>query len=105
MVTLSGKSALKVYKVSDTDASNTIFSVSANYNYNTSLTPTTAPYGDKGFVVMRKGGDAAIFRKNQATVTGWSGDARKFQAAIGRAPGDVEGTATTGDTAFALTNP
>jgi prepilin-type N-terminal cleavage/methylation domain-containing protein len=105
VVTLSGKSASKVYKVSDTDASNTIFSVSANYIYNTALTPTTVPYGDKGFVVMRKGGDAAIFRKNQATVTGWSNDAKKFQSAIGRSPGDVEGSPATGDSGFVLTNP
>jgi prepilin-type N-terminal cleavage/methylation domain-containing protein len=105
VVTLGGKSALKVYKVKDTDASNTIFSVSANYKYNTALTQTDVPYGDKGFVVMRKGGDAAIFRKNQATQSGWSNDPRKFQAAIGRAPGDPEGIVTTGDTAVALVNP
>jgi len=105
VVTLAGKSALKIYKVKDTDASNTIFAVSANYKYNTALTTTDVPYGDKGFVVMRKGGDAAIFRKNQATLSGWSNDPRKFQAAIGRAPGDAEGTVTTGDTAIDLTNP
>ncbi len=104
-VSLAGKSALKVYKVKDTDASNTIFSVSANYIYNTALVATSAPYGDKGFVVMRKGGDASIFRKNQATVAGWSNDGAKFQSGIGRAPGDTEGTATTGDSGFALTNP
>ncbi len=104
VITLSGKSALKVYKVKDTDASNTIFSVSANYDYNRALVATNVPYGDKGFVVMRKGGDAAIFRKNQAIVSGW-GDGKKFQAAIGRSPGDTDGAPATGDSAFALTNP
>jgi prepilin-type N-terminal cleavage/methylation domain-containing protein len=106
VVTLTGKSALKVYKVKDTDASNTIFAVSANYTYDTALKSTDVPYGDKGFVVMRKGGDAAIFRKNQATAaSGFGGDARKFQASIGRVPGDTEGTASPGDGTVALTNP
>ncbi|MGI9088148.1 MAG: type II secretion system protein [Chthoniobacterales bacterium] len=104
-VTLTGKSAVKVYKVKDTDASNTIFAVSANYRYNTALNPTDVPYGDKGFVVVRKGGDAAIFRKNQATVTGWSADPKRFQAGVGRAPGDAEGSPPSGDSTFALTNP
>ncbi len=104
-VTLGGKSGLKVYKVKEVDPSNTIFSASANYSYNTALNNATVPYGDKGFVVMRKGGDAAIFRKNQATTAGYSNDGAKFQAAIGRVSGDTEGSASTGDGTAALTNP
>ena len=99
-VTLAGKSALKVYKVKEADSSSTIFSVSSNYAYNAALDTTKAPYGDKGFVVMRRGGDAGVYRKNEATQSGWNNDLNKFVAAIGRLPGD-----STDDTATALTNP
>ena len=58
-VTLTGIPALKVYKIKESDGSNTIFAVTNNYNYGTALTATGNPYGDKGFVVIRKGGDAA----------------------------------------------
>ena len=105
-VNISGRSGLKIYKVAEGDASNTLFAVSANYVYNTALATTGIPYGDKGFVVMRKGGDAAIFRKNQATKNGWSNDDKKFRAAIGVLPGDAgDDTAATGDGDKALTNP
>lgn len=99
-VTLAGKTALKVYKVKEVDSANTIFSVSANYTYNAALDPTKIPYGDKGFVVVRKGGDAGAYRKNEATQTGWNNDFNKFTAAIGRLPGD-----STDDAASSLTNP
>ncbi len=80
---MTGTSALKVYRIRESDASNTIFAVSANYTYNQALPASAVPYGDKGFVVMRKGGDASIFRKNQATQTNTGGDLQKFQNAIG----------------------
>ena len=99
-VTLAGKSALKVYKVKEVDSSNTIFSVTSNYAYNAALDPTKIPYGDKGFVVMRKGGDAGAYRKNEATQGGWNNDFNKFAASIGRLPGD-----STDDAASSLTNP
>lgn len=100
-VTLTGKSALKVYKVKETDSSNTIFAVTSNYTYNTALDPATAPYGDKGFVVQRKGGDAALLKKNNATGTDSS-----FQSIVGKKPGDTDGTVgSAGDTTVALTNP
>jgi hypothetical protein len=57
-VTLTGTPGLKVYEIRDADSANAIFAVSANYTYNTALPATTSPFGDKGFVVMRKGGDA-----------------------------------------------
>ena len=82
-VTLTGKSGLKVYKVSQADPSNAIFAATANYTYNTALTTNSVPYGDKGFVIMRKGGDASIYRKNQATSSNNGGDMTKFQNAIG----------------------
>lgn len=103
-VTLTGTSALKVYLVKDVDASNTVFAVTSNYTYNTPLNATAAPYGDKGFVVMRKGGDAGIYRKNQAAAANYGAPA-KFQAAIGKLSGDPDNTPATGDNGKALTNP
>ena len=88
-VDLQGPSALKVYLVQDVDASNTIFAATSNFVYNTELDPKAAPYGDKGFVVMRKGGDAGTFKKNQAKPA--AGKEAAYQASIGRIPGDEEG--------------
>ena len=104
-VTLSGKSGLKVYKVKEVDSSNTIFAVTANYTYDTALVGTNSPFGDKGFVVQRKGGDAAVLRKNNATAT--SGQETTFQSLVGKRPGDPDTAAgvTPGDTAVALINP
>jgi prepilin-type N-terminal cleavage/methylation domain-containing protein len=104
-VTLAGKSGLKVYKVKETDGSNTIFAVTSNYVYNTALDATAAPYGDKGFVVQRKGGDAALLKKNNATAT--SGQESTFQSLVGKRPGDADGAGgvNPGDTTVALTNP
>jgi len=102
-VTLGGKSALKIYKVKETDPTNTIFAVTSNYTYNTALDAATAPYGDKGFVVQRKGGDAALLKKNNATVT--SGQESTFQSLVGKKPGEADGTVTAGDSTVALTNP
>jgi len=99
-VTIAGKSALKVYKLKEVDAANTIFSVTSNYAYNAPLDTTKVPFGDKGFIVIRKGGDASVYRKNEATQSGWNNDPDKFAAAIGRLPGD-----STDDAASALTNP
>jgi len=100
LVTLAGRSALKVYKVKEVDSSSTIFSVTSNYAYNAPLDTTKVPYGDKGIIVIRKGGDAGVYRKNEATQSGWNNDFNKFAAAIGRLPGD-----STDDAATALTNP
>lgn len=101
------KSALKVYKVKDNDSSNTIFAVSANYTYSSVLTTTGAPFGDKGFIVQRKGGDASILRKSQAVAA--SGAGSTFQGTVGKLAGDGDGTASTGDTGAdgraPLTNP
>src|SRR2546423_2208185 len=70
-VTLGGTSGLKVYPVTSADASNVIFTVTSNYTYDTAFTATPSnPYGDKGFVVIRKGGDASVLRKNNAAATG-----------------------------------
>ena len=84
-VTLEGKSGIKVYPVSEVDGANTIFSASANYDYNKELDPKAAPYGDKGFVIVRRGGDASVYRKNEATFKGW-GSQEKFEQSVGKTP-------------------
>ena len=91
-VTLDGTSALKVYLVQDVNPSNTIFAATTNFVYNTALSATDVPYGDKGFVVMRKGGDAGTFKRNQAVAGTGATAAPTYQSAIGRVPGDTEGT-------------
>jgi len=99
----SGTPALKVYKVKDSDAANTLFAMTKNYAYDTALASTNSPFGDKGFVVVRKGGDAAILRKNNATAT--SGQEATFQSTVGKRPGDTDGASgvNAGDTAVTLT--
>jgi type II secretory pathway pseudopilin PulG len=104
-LTLTGKSALKVYKVKSGDPSTAIFSASSNYIYNTPLNPASAPFGDKGFVVIRKRGDAGVYGRNQATVSDWGNDAAEFQSKIGRLAGAAEGAVPSGDGAMALTGP
>jgi len=99
----AGAPALKVYKVKDADAANTIFAATKNYTYDTALTSTTSPFGDKGFVVVRKGGDATILRKNNAVAT--SGQEGAFQSSVGKRPGDADGASgvTPGDNSQDLT--
>ncbi len=70
-VTLAGTSALKVYPVKDSDPAIAIFAVSHNYVYDTAIVGTDVPYGTKGFVVMRKGGDGAVFKSTQGIDGGW----------------------------------
>ena len=108
-LSLRGTSAIKVYKVTDNDPSNTIFAATSNYVYNTALTPTSNPYGDKGFVVIRKGGDAGTYRKNQATAAGFGSGTtgeNKLLSTVGRLSGHQEGeTIPSGDNNKNLTNP
>jgi hypothetical protein len=76
---------------------NCLFAASHNYVYNTALVapdPATGagiPYGQKGFIVVKKGGDAAVFRAGQALATNWTGN--QFQTQVGMMPGDQEGGA------------
>jgi prepilin-type N-terminal cleavage/methylation domain-containing protein len=95
--TLTGNSALKVYKVTDADPAIAIFAESSNYTYDSPLTTTGKPYGNKGFIIMRKGGDGAVFKEPQAVEGGWP-TAAQFQAAIGLKHGDPEGAPTAGET-------
>ena len=82
-----GISALKVYQVKDVDTSNTIFAATHNYIYDTAINSTDVPYGIKGFVVLHKGGDAAVFKSGQAELGYW-GDCQKFQSSVGAMTGD-----------------
>jgi type II secretory pathway pseudopilin PulG len=104
-VALTGKSALKVYKVKSGDPSTAIFSVSSNYIYNTPLDPASAPFGDKGFVVIRKRGDMGVYGRNQATLSDWKDDAAEFQSKIGTLAGAAESKPGAGDGTMALTGP
>lgn len=103
-VTLTGIPGVKVYKVKDSDPANTLFSVSANYTYNSAL-GTTSPYGDKGFIVVHKGGDGAVLRRNNAQVSDYGNDPQKFLAAVGTLTGDADGTPSSDDNGKALTPP
>jgi prepilin-type N-terminal cleavage/methylation domain-containing protein len=103
-VTLSGTSGLKVYPVTASDASNVIFTVTSNYTYDTDFTTTTSvPYGDKGFVVVRKGGDAAVLRRNNAKAA--TGQEASFESLVGKKPGEAQGTVTPGDPTNMLKQP
>lgn len=104
---LTGASALKIYKMKSGDPSNTIFAASANYTYDTALRPDAKPFGDIGFVVIHKSGDAGLFGKNQATPAGFENNPAKFQSptGIGKLPGAADGAVTSGDGATVLKGP
>jgi prepilin-type N-terminal cleavage/methylation domain-containing protein len=104
-ITLGGTSALKVYPVNDAAPATAIFAVSSNYIYDTApIVATAVPYGQKGFIVMRKGGDGAVFKSGQAAAAGWA-DPATFQSSVGLKIGDNEGTPSAGDPTGILTQP
>lgn len=60
-------SAFKVYLVKESDSANTLFLASKNYTYKSPVNDSSAqPFGDKVFVVLRKGGDASVLKKRQS---------------------------------------
>jgi len=93
----AGTSALKVWLVGDAAPATAIFCTSRNYVYGLPLASTAVPYGTKGFVTVKKGGDASIYRVGQAEVTGWQNNATVFQNSVGFKPTDSVGTVSTGD--------
>ena len=93
----AGTAAIKVWMVKDVDPATTVFATTLNYVYNTAIVPTAVPYGTKGFITVRKGGDASVFRVGQATPTGFNNNGTTFQNNVGYKPGDTEGTPGTGD--------
>jgi type II secretory pathway pseudopilin PulG len=102
---LTGKSALKIYKVKRGDPSNTIFAASCNYMYDTELNGNVEPFGDAGFVVVRKSGDAGVYKREQATAAGYDNNAARFQTEIGALPGASKGEVRSGDGATVLAGP
>jgi prepilin-type N-terminal cleavage/methylation domain-containing protein len=96
VIALAGVSSLKIHPVQDSDPSNTIFATSKNYVYGLAPVAGSVPYGQKGFIVMHKGGDGAVFKQGQATSAGWPDDST-FQNNVGLKHGDAPGTVTTGD--------
>jgi hypothetical protein len=63
------------------------------------------PFGDSGFVVVRKSGDADFRKRDQATPAGYDNNPEKFQTEVGALPGAVNGTVIPGDGDSVLTNP
>ena len=64
-----GKSAVLVYQVAENSESSTVFLTSANFT-NTATggsapVANAKPFGNKGFVVFRKGGDGAVLQSRQ----------------------------------------
>jgi len=100
-VTLTGTSALKVYQIADVNGSNTIFAATRNYIYNSLIASTDVPYGQRGFMVIHKGGDASVLKAGQAQVAYW-GNCAKFKAGVGTLTGDDEVTCSTNDNGTAL---
>jgi prepilin-type N-terminal cleavage/methylation domain-containing protein len=92
----SGTPALKVWLVQDANPATTVFCTSMNYVYDTALSSTATPYGSRGFITIKKGGDASIYRVGQAQDTGWA-NGTSFQNSVGFKPTDSVGTPTTGD--------
>ena len=95
----AGTPALKVWIVQDVDPATTIFACTHNYVYDSALNSSDVPYGTKGFITIKKGGDAAIYRVGQATVAGWPAGATVFQNSVGQKIGDASGVVTAGDPA------
>jgi prepilin-type N-terminal cleavage/methylation domain-containing protein len=98
LATPGGTAAMKVFPVTDADVANAVFCVTRNYVYDTNLAAGGAPYGQKGFVTIKKGGDGAVFRSGQAVNTNppWT-DAYQFQNGIGLKTGDAVGTVSPND--------
>jgi len=101
---VSGTPALKVWPNKDVDPATTIFATTHNYVYDTALNSSDVPYGTKGFITIKKGGDAAIYRVGQATDPGWT-SGTVFQNAVGYKVGDPIGTPSNADPVGTIINP
>jgi len=63
------KSGLQVYTIKENSPNNAIFVSTFNWNNFQDLNPDAVPYGDKGFVIFRKGGDGSVYQAAQAKNT------------------------------------
>ena len=93
----TGTPALKIWMVQDANPATTIFATSANYTYDTALAGTSSPYGSRGFITIKKGGDASIYRVGQAQDTGWTAGPTAFQNSVGFKATDSVGSPTAND--------
>ena len=91
-----GTPALKIWLVQDANPATTIFCTTHNYVYDTPLVATDVPYGVKGFITIRKGGDASVYKVGQATAGGWT-TPTVFQNSVGSKVEDPVGTPSIGD--------
>jgi prepilin-type N-terminal cleavage/methylation domain-containing protein len=103
-VALAGtaSAAVKIHPLIDSDPAHTIYCTSHNYTYGNALTTGTVPYGNKGFVVMRKGGDGAVLRSGQAAIGGWPSP-QDFESGVGYATGGTLGAPAAADPTGVLT--
>jgi len=66
---VAGGRAVILYQVSETNNNSAVLFSSANFTNSTSggtaLDAGSLPYGDKGFIVFRKGGDGAVLQARQ----------------------------------------
>lgn len=62
--------------VSESDPGTTVFAYTKNYTYGSDIEKgtTTTPFKDSGFVVMRKGGDGAVYKISQGDQTDLIGE-------------------------------
>jgi prepilin-type N-terminal cleavage/methylation domain-containing protein len=62
--------------VKESDPGTTVFGYTKNYGYGVNLKDdsTTEPFRNAGFVVMRKGGDGAVYKPTQGEETGLIGN-------------------------------
>lgn len=61
------QSGLQVYSVKENDPSDSIFVSTYNWTGFAELSDKAKPFGDKGFVIFRKGGDGNVYQARQAT--------------------------------------
>ncbi len=61
------KSGLQVYAIRENDPSDSIFVSTYNWTGFQELSEDAVPFGNKGFVIFRKGGDGNVYQARQAT--------------------------------------
>ena len=65
--------AVRLYAVTRDSPTNAVLLTSAKFTNTPTggepLSPSAKPFGDKGFVVLRKGGDGGVYRPNQVGQT------------------------------------
>lgn len=65
--TTATPSALRIFNVGEASAMESVFITSANYTNPSALSSTAKPFGNKAFIVFRKGGDGLVYQATQAT--------------------------------------